>query len=327
LIADLLDISRAMGGRLSLDLRPTDVRAVIRAAVEAVRLEADAKSVRIQSDLDVASPLVQADPGRLEQVVWNLLSNAIKFSPGGGSVRVRLARVEGQQLEIAVEDDGPGIAAAFLPHIFERIRQADGSTTRRHGGLGLGLAIVRNLVELHGGTVSASNRSDASGATFRVRLACLATPWEAVAGFGQSGGADGQTAAWRAAAASLRGLRVLVVDDEPDGREAIARLLEHCGIEVMTAGSAAEGLSLLESRRPHVVLSDIQMPGEDGYVFLRKLRALPPERGGLTPVAALTAHAGAEERAKALGAGFQLHVAKPVDPGELVRALAGFRPT
>jgi PAS domain S-box-containing protein len=327
LIADLLDISRAMGGRLSLDLRPTDARAVIRAAAEAVRPEADAKSVRIQLGLDARSPLVQADPGRLEQVVWNLLSNAIKFSPEGGSVRVRLARVEGQQLEIAVEDDGPGIAPDFLPHLFERFRQADGSTTRRHGGLGLGLAIVRNLVELHGGTVFASNRSDAPGAVFRVRLACLDSAGEAVAGLEPAGGVDEQAAPWRAAAASLRGLRLLVVDDEPDGREAIAGLLERCGMEVMTAGSAAEGLAVLERRRPHVVLSDIQMPGEDGYVFLRKLRELPPERGGLTPVAALTAYAGSEERARALAAGFQLHVAKPVDPGELVKALAGLLPT
>lgn len=321
LIADLLDISRAMSGRLGLNLRPADPRAVIQSALETVRPEADAKSVRVELSLEAVSP-IRVDPERLEQVIWNLLSNAMKFSPEAGRVRVSLAQVERHQLEITVADEGPGIDPAFLPYVFERFRQADASTTRQHGGLGLGLAIVRNLVELHGGSVAASNRIGASGAIFVVRLPYGNPQLRAVAALGKEGEVAGEATGWRAAAALLRGVRVLVVDDEADGREAIAELLNRCGAEVVAADSAAEGLSVLESHRPHVVLSDIQMPAEDGYAFLRKLRALPPERGGLTPAAALTAYAGSEERAKALSAGFQLHIPKPVDPGELVTAIA-----
>jgi signal transduction histidine kinase/CheY-like chemotaxis protein len=323
LIADLLDVSRAMSGRLALELRPTELRSVIQSALDTVRPDADAKSVRVELRIEAASSVVQADPERLGQVVWNLLSNAIKFSPAAGRVWVRVGRAVGGRLEIVVEDEGPGIAPDFLPHVFERFRQADPSTRRRHGGLGIGLAIVRNLVELHGGSVHAANRSEGRGAAFTVwlpeagaaELAETSVPTPA-------GRAAEEAGAWQASAASLQGVRVLVIDDERDGREAIVAMLARSGAEVTSAGSAAEGLSAVQAFRPHVVLSDIQMPEEDGYAFLRKLRALPPERGGSTPTAALTAYAGSEARATALRAGFQAHIAKPVHPAELVASVA-----
>jgi signal transduction histidine kinase/CheY-like chemotaxis protein len=328
LIADLLDISRAASGRLALDLRPCDPRAVIQAAVETVQQDADARSLRLEPSFASAGPLIQADSQRLVQVVWNLLSNAIKFSPAGGCVRVSLTRAVEGQLEIRVEDEGPGIEPAFLPHVFERFRLEDASTTRRHGGLGLGLTIVRNLVELHGGSVSAANRTTGTGAIFTVRLP---EPDDMRPAGGVRPSVLAEAAGAKPAVTpSLQGMRILVVDDEADGREALIAVLARYGAEVAAARSAAEGLSALETFRPDLVLSDIQMPDEDGIAFVRGLRALPSERGGLTPAVAVTAYAGPQERAMSLEAGYQLHMAKPVDPAELVRAVVALvdaRPT
>ncbi len=267
-----------------------------------------------------AGPL-QADASRLQQVIWNLLSNAIRFAPVGGQVQVRV-EVAGPSVELSVTDDGPGIDLAFLPYIFDRFRQADSSSTRRHGGLGLGLAIVRHLVELHGGTVEARNSEGRPGAVFTIRL-----PQR------QEVSSDGTWAEWNApsetgveAAAAVRSLddvSILVVDDEADTREAMAVGLGRHGARVITASSAGEGLDALARERPRVLVADISMAGEDGYALLRKVRALPVERGGATPAIALTAHANPQDRLDALRAGFQRHVSKPVTPAELAAAVAG----
>ena len=255
------------------------------------------------------------DPDRLQQVVWNLLSNAIKFTPSGGEVRIHVGSSE-SDIAITVEDDGPGIDPAFLPHVFDRFRQADSSPSRTHAGLGLGLAIVRHLVELHGGTVQARNREGAQGAAFDVRLPrpsasrSEATP-EALAGASPHGGGP-----------FLAGVMVLVVDDQPDAREVVATIIERAGAEVITASSAAEGLAILTRERPDALVADIEMPNEDGYSLIQSVRALPPDQGGLTPAAALTAYAGARDRARALSAGFEIHVAKPVHPADLVNVVA-----
>jgi signal transduction histidine kinase/CheY-like chemotaxis protein len=318
LISDMLDVSRIVAGKLRLDLRPTDLAPVIHAALDTVRHSAQAKGVELVDDLDPAAAPVVGDSDRLQQVVWNLLSNAIKFTPFGGRVRVSLKAL-GSNLEITVEDDGPGIEADFLPHVFDRFRQADSSSSRSHTGLGLGLAIVRHIVELHGGIVTARNRETGTGAVFDVRLPGHRIPADEGAGHLQA-----HTAApsWLAEAPDLRGVRVLVVDDEADARELMATVLVRCGAEVFFAGSAREGLAILQRERPSVLLSDIEMPEEDGYTLIRKVRSLPAERGGSTPAAALTAYAGAHDRAKALASGFEIHVAKPVPPSELVAVVA-----
>lgn len=264
--------------------------------------------------------MIAGDEDRLQQVVWNLLANAVKFTPSGGHVRVRAARV-GPHVEITVADTGAGIHAEFLPHVFERFRQADATTTRAHGGLGLGLAIVRHLVEMHGGTVRAESEGPGQGATFTVTL-----PVRAVAAAGQGGAS--REAAVRAVSATrdalaLTGMRVLVVDDEADARELLVTVLEQFGAEPRAAGSVAEALEVLEELRPDVIVSDIGMPGEDGYVLLRKVRMLEAARGSpCIPAVALTAYARGEDRRRALMAGFRMHVAKPVEPVELAEAIA-----
>jgi CheY-like chemotaxis protein len=261
---------------------------------------------------------VGGDRSRLQQVVWNLVANAIKFTPNGGRVAVRLER-DGSHALLRVEDSGIGIAAAFLPHIFERFRQADSTSTRSHGGLGLGLAIVRHLVELHGGTVGVESPGEGRGSTFHVRLALLEEPTLA----------DGRRRRRRPAGANadlpaLDGIAVLVVDDERDALEAIATTLELCGASVTTAASAAEAIAAFTRRVPDVVLCDIGMPTEDGYAFIRRVRALGPARGGAVPAVALTAYAREEDRAAALEAGFDAHLAKPVEPAELAALVATF---
>jgi CheY-like chemotaxis protein len=321
LIEDLLDISRIITGHLRLDVGPVDLVQVVDAAIEVVRPIADAKGIVVQAILDPRVEAIPGDPDRLEQVVWNLLSNAVKFTPSAGMVQVRLSQ-RGSYVELAVEDTGQGIAPEFLPHVFERFRQADGGTNRVHGGLGLGLAIVKHLVELHGGGIQALSEGLERGSTFVIRLP--------VAPFrNRSLPIPGSPAAVRpglegafARPPDLQGLRVLVVDDEQDARDLIVAVLEPCGVEVRTAASAGEALELLEATRPDVIVSDVGMPGEDGYSLMQKVRALPAARGGRTPAVALTAYARIEDRTRALLAGFTMHMPKPIDPAELLVVLA-----
>jgi len=295
LIEDLLDVSCVVAGKLRLEVQPVDLAEVIEAALDVVRPAAEAKSVELESVLPgFRHGRVLGDPGRLQQVVCNLLANAIKFTPNGGHVAVRLEVVD-SRAEIAVSDTGKGISADFLPHIFERFRQADSTTTRAHSGLGLGLAIVSHLVELHGGTVRAESRGEGQGTTFRVTLPLLSpelTHWEPVS-----------------PPASCE----VPYDWQP--------VLAQCRAEVTTAASVGEGLEALERVRPDVLMSDIGMPGEDGYALIRKVRTLDSERGGQVPALALTGYASAEDRVRALAAGYQVHMSKPVDPAALVEAV------
>jgi signal transduction histidine kinase len=309
LITDILDVARIVSGKLRLTPEPVDLRPVVGAAVETVRPTADARGVALEAALDDAGPFA-GDPARLQQVVWNLLSNAVKFTPPGGRVAVSLRR-RGDAVEIVVRDTGQGIDPAFLPHVFERFRQADGSTSRAHGGLGLGLAIVRHLVELHGGTVRAESEGPGRGATFTVSLP--ARP-RAVAAATPAPGLE------RVATPSLAGLKVLVVDDEADVREVVARMLSDRGAIVVSVGSAAEGVALAAAERPDVIVGDIGMPGEDGLSMMRRIRALGD--AGAAPALALSALARAEDVARALDAGYQAHLAKPVDAARLVREVA-----
>jgi signal transduction histidine kinase len=330
LISDILDVSRIVAGKLRLELRPVALSEVVGEALETVTPAAAAKGIRLEALLDPAAGPITGDPNRLQQVAWNLLSNAIKFTPREGRVQVRLETVH-SNITLTVEDNGPGIDPAFLPHVFERFRQADGSSTRPHGGLGLGLAIVRHLVELHGGTVEATNRADAKGAIFRVIL-----PRRSVSeseGKGERGPATelprapAGDPAWLDKAPSLADTKVLVVDDEADARGLIQYVLERCGAQVRSAASAAEGLQVMQRWRPDVLLADVEMPGEDGYSLIARLRALAPEAGGTIPAAALTGYASAQDRMKALQAGFQFHVAKPVQPAELATVVATLKST
>jgi signal transduction histidine kinase/DNA-binding response OmpR family regulator len=318
LISDILDVSRIVSGKLRLDTRPVELVRVVEAALDTVRPAAQARGIELRTALDAGAGLVSGDVDRLQQVVWNLLSNAIKFTPHGGRVMVRVARADAH-VQLTVEDSGIGIDPAFLPHVFERFRQQDGSSTRPHGGLGLGLALVRHLVELHGGTVHAASAGRDRGSAFTVKL-----PVMSVARPPAPGPPPGQaeSAASPVFAASLTGVNVLLVDDEADARDLFKTVLERSGARVTAVGSSAEAFSSLTTSPPDVVVSDIEMPEENGYDLIRRLRGLPPERGGRIPAAALTAYARAEDRVRALRAGFQLHVSKPVQPAELVAAVA-----
>jgi signal transduction histidine kinase len=318
LIDDLLDVSRIVSGKMRLDVREVDLVRVIESSLEAVRPAAEAKQIHLWRVLDPLAGPVAGDPDRLQQVVWNLLSNAVKFTPKGGKVEVRLARIN-SHVEILVADTGSGISPEFLPHVFDRFRQRDSSSTRQHGGLGLGLAIVRHLTELHGGTVQVTSPGEGRGTTFVVQLPCPIAQLASLPGEEARvhPTADSEKTCSDDPALNLLGLRVLVVDDEADARETLEQILRHCDAEVRTAASAAEALPLLQAWRPHVLLSDIGMPGEDGYSLIRRVRELPPERGGKTPAVALTAFARSEDRRRALSAGFQMHLAKPVEINEL----------
>jgi signal transduction histidine kinase/DNA-binding response OmpR family regulator len=323
LIEDLLDISRISTGKLRLDTRPVELAQIIEASLDSVRPAADAKNIRLRRVLDWKAGLVSGDPDRLQQVVWNLLSNAIKFTPRGGLVEVALQRKD-SQVQVAVTDNGQGISPEFLPYMFDLFRQADSSITRSHGGLGLGLAIVKHLVEMHGGTVQATSPGDGQGATFAVTFP--------LAGVGMSdeGGIDGDLiragnrAAELSQAPELTGLSVLVVDDEPETRELLIEVLSKCGADVRACSSADDALETLKHWKADVLISDIGMPGEDGYELIRKVRAMDPEQGGRIPAVALTAYARGEDRLRALSAGFQMHVAKPVEPAELAAVVASF---
>jgi PAS domain S-box-containing protein len=320
LIEDLLDISRIISGQLKLDVQTLDLSGVIRAAIESISPAAEAKQIKLTALLDDAAGPVWGDPQRLQQIAWNLLSNAIKFTPKGGQVQAQLARVA-SQVEFVVSDTGQGINATFLPHVFERFAQEDLSSKRRHGGLGLGLAIVRQLVELHGGEVSCESEGEGKGSTFRVTLPIMLALRKTLP-------LDRPLAvdADRAKVSShplLNGLNVLVVDDERDARELLAELLGAHGVTVQLAASAVEALAMLKNRRPDVLISDIGMPETDGYELLRELRRneLKTQLKAQLPALALTAYATPEDRMRALQSGFQMHLAKPVDPEELATVL------
>lgn len=316
IISDLLDMSRIISGKVRLDMQRVDPGALIQAAVDAVRPSAEIKGVDLRVLIDPLAGPVTGDPSRLQQVVWNLVSNSIKFTPPGGRIEVRLERVD-SQVEIAVVDTGEGIDPAFLPHVFERFRQADASSTRNHGGLGLGLSIVKQLIEMHGGTIRAMSPGLGKGSTFTVLLPVRVTQED-----------DLEASALRHAAAtgrdddcrnvSLDGVTVLLVDDEPDARVLVKRVLEACNARVVTAGSASEALETIRTRLPDVIVSDIGMPNQDGYDFLRAARQL----GVKAPAIALTAFARAEDCLRSLHVGYQHHLSKPVEPAELIAIVA-----
>lgn len=319
LIEDLLDMSRIVSGKIRLDVQHVELAAVINSSVDLLKPSADAKGLRLHRVLDPLASPVSGDPNRLQQVVSNLLSNAIKFTPRGGKVEILLERVN-SHVEVTVTDTGKGISPDFLPHVFDRFRQADASTTRSFGGLGLGLSIVKQLVELHGGTVRAKSAGEGLGATFTVSLPLAIVKR-------QLRDREHPTAPRYSSASedieiSLKGTVVLVIDDEPDARDLIERLLVSRGATVLKAESADYGLKLLTTNRPDVVLSDIGMPHRDGYDFIRTVRSQPPGAGGKTPAIALTAFARSEDRTRAMMAGYQVHLSKPVEPNELIVTVA-----
>ena len=317
LVDDLLEVSRMIGGKLHLDVRPMRLAAAIEAAIEAMRPAASARNIRVETRLDPRIDLIQGDPDRLQQVMWNLLSNAIKFTPEGGRVDVVLERVD-SHFELTVRDTGKGIKSEFLPYLFERFRQADASVTRALGGLGLGLAIARHLVELHGGTIEAESAGEGKGATFRVRIPLRVATEDRRAHEAREGSASEELT-------PLSGLRVLVVDDELDTCEVLEAVLREAGAEVRACQSAAEALAELDTWWPDVLLSDIGMPGEDGYSLIRRVRAQEARHGRAIAAVALTAYARAEDRRKALSAGFQMHVPKPIDGDDLIAVMVRAR--
>jgi PAS domain S-box-containing protein len=317
IIEDILDVSRIVTGKLQLEMRPVELNGIIKASIAAVQLTADTKKVRLRQVLDPRTVPVSGDPNRLQQIAWNLLSNAIKFTPSGGEVEIRLEQ-DGSSVRIIVSDTGEGIRTEFLPHIFDRFRQGDSSTTRRYAGLGLGLAIVRHLVELHGGAIEAYSAGENHGSVFTVTLPCPAAGAESLeqrSSADRSRGDGGR---------ALAGLRLLIVDDDADSREVLATLLASAGAEVRSAAFVREALEALNEWGPHVLVSDIGMPDEDGYDLIRKVRALGAAEGGQIPAIALTGYADVQEVERALAEGYQMHMAKPVEPSQLVKMIASF---
>jgi len=319
MVEDVLDVSRIVAGKIRINVQTVDIARTIEDAVATVKPAADARGVRIHTVLDVGAGPVAGDPERLQQVVWNLLSNAVKFTPRDGRVQVRLARVE-SHVEIAVSDTGAGIPPEFLPHVFERFRQADSRYSREHGGLGLGLAIAREVVHLHGGTIHAASDGVQKGATFVVRLPVMivhATPeLEPERHPADTGDPV------RAEDGSLNGVRVLVADDDHDATSLLREVLEHAGASVAVANGAREALSLAARERPDVLLTDIGMPEMDGFALLAQVRASAEPALRDLPAAALTAYARPDDRVRVLKSGFQMHLAKPIDPDEVVAAVA-----
>jgi signal transduction histidine kinase/ActR/RegA family two-component response regulator len=319
LVNDLLDVSRAISGKVRLEVRSVDLSQVALSAIDSMQPAADAKGIRLQTILDPNAGPISGDRDRMQQVIWNLLSNAIKFTPRGGRVQVTLERRD-SHVELAVSDTGSGIDAEFLPHVFDRFRQADAGTTRQHGGLGLGLAIVRHLVELHGGSVTVESAGAGAGTTFRVLipLTIAQRPQSEAA----PSGAPALEISPERLSRRLNQLRVLVVDDEPQARELFSAIVEHAGAEVRVAGSVRDALALLPSWAPDVLLSDIEMPHEDGYALMQKVTALEGIDRRRPIAIALTAHSRPEDRLQALEAGFSWHLPKPVEPTELVAVIA-----
>jgi PAS domain S-box-containing protein len=316
LIEDLLDVSRIVTGKLRVEVRPIELVPVVEAGLDAVRPSAEAKEIHLDVKLDPIESKVLGDPDRLQQVVWNLASNAVKFTPKGGRIEVHLARVE-THVQLSVRDNGKGINPDFLPYVFDRFRQADSTSTRRYGGLGLGLAIVRHLVELHGGTVNAESQGPDQGATFTVRLPLMEERVEPTRSPGRAPAAD----AAGTAPVRLDGVKVMVVDDELDMRDFLSVTLRQYGADVTALASVGEAVAALEREKPDVLVSDIGMPGEDGYALIRKVRALGPDRGGQVPAAALTGFAAGDDTTRVLSAGYQVHLPKPVEPSQLAQVV------
>jgi len=323
LIEDILDVSRIISGKLRLLPQNVELTAVVRAAVDSIKPAVEARRIRLETKLNSPAVTVRGDPSRLQQVIWNLLSNAVKFSPEGGKVQLGLELAGPHHVEVTVVDAGHGIPAAFLPHMFEPFRQADASTTRRYGGLGLGLSIVKQLVELHGGTIEAVSEGEGKGATLKLRLPVHAQDAEA-----ETVPQDPETTRKRSRPELpiklprlLEGIKVLVVDDELDARDLLDFILQKAGATVELAASTAEALELLGVSQPDLLVADIGMPGEDGYELIRRVRA-SSQAFALLPAMALTAYARAEERAQAFSAGFQFHMTKPVEPAELIATIA-----
>ena len=313
LIEDLLDVSRILQGKLNLNVCPVNLVTVVEAALETVQLAAQAKSIQIQTIFDPTWGQVMGDPSRLGQVVWNLLSNAVKFTPAGGRVEIRLIEVE-NQAQIQVSDTGKGISPEFLPYVFDYFRQADSTTTRAFGGLGLGLAIVRKVIEMHGGKVQAESLGEGLGSTFTVELPLLVRSEQVTRQENESLDCEPESSL-------LSNTQVLVVDDEPDIRDLITFILQDYGVQVTAVSSAPEALEALSELVPDVLISDIGMPKTDGYMLMREVRSRSPQQGGNVPAIALTAYAGEMNQQQALAAGFQMHISKPVDPDVLLKAI------
>lgn len=337
LVEDLLDISRMIQGKLRLNIRNCELVPIIESALDSVGFAANAKEIQIVADLDHSIGRISGDAGRLQQVIWNLLSNAIKFTPKGGRVEVRLSAGTGHEAwenndaqspipnaQITVSDTGIGINPDFLPYVFDRFRQADSSSTRSHGGLGLGLAIVRQLVELHGGSVHVESPGEGQGATFTVKLPLLNMQEEQTDKHtrGKILSLSPPPQVVPSCFPSLDGVRVLVVDDEADTRNVITTVLLQCQAKVQAVESVSEALEVIHQWKPDVLVSDIGMPEEDGYSLIRKVRSQPPEQGGKIPAAALTAYARVEDRMRAIKEGYQLHLPKPIEPAELATVVA-----
>ena len=323
LVDDILDTSRIITGSLKLDAKPVEIERVFQATVDVVRPSAEVKGVALTAVIDVQGDVVFGDPSRLQQAIWNLLSNAVKFTNQGGRIEARLSRA-GNQIEITVSDTGVGIEPQFLPYVFERFRQADSTSTRKYGGLGLGLAVAHHIIELHGGSISASSPGRDQGATFRIRLPLALTSRPPQLGSRRLESEAPQTEARKGSEERQRldGVRILLVEDDPDTLEMLKFIFHERGAEVITAASASEALEALEHFRPDALVSDIAMPNQDGYDLIRQVRSRGPEQGGKIPAVAVTAYASAEDRARALESGFQTHVSKPVNPGELISTVA-----
>ena len=323
LIEDVLDVARIITGNVRFSPAPVEPIAIIENALEIVRPTAEAKGVNLTTDLDAHAGSVSGDEARLQQVVWNLLSNAIKFTPKGGSIEVRLTRVH-SHIEIAVTDTGEGIDRHFLPFAFHRFRQAVGSSLRLHGGLGMGLAIVRHLVEIHGGTVEAASEGLGKGSRFTVKLPVLSAAASADLEdeHSENGGPHAAAIAHFEFKPLLKGIRVLIAEDETDAREMLEKVLGGSGADVRACATAAETFAEVQQWNPDVLVSDVGMPDEDGYSLIKRIRDLPENKGGRIPAMALTGYARPEDRVRAISAGFQTHAPKPVEPGDLVAAVA-----
>ena len=315
MVDDMLDMARIVSGKLRLEMKSLDLVSVVLAAVDVIKPSADARRIAVKANVDPQTPLILGDQDRLQQIVVNLLSNAVKFSEAGGTIDIQLG-LSGSVARLVVKDSGQGINPAFLPHVFERFRQADASSTRRHGGLGLGLALVRDLVELHNGSVSAESAGEGHGSTFTVDFPALPST-EVSAAHGRTGTYSPQT---------LATVRVLLIEDEADSRDLARAALTSCGADVEAVASSAEAVSAILTASPdclpHVVVSDIGMPDEDGYVFIQQLRSMAPDRGGRIPAVSVTGYSAVDDVNRALAAGYQLHLSKPVDPLALIEAVA-----